>query len=81
MINIVLADSIGTAFYEGEGDVYLEIQSQQSTAKSSKTASNSPLTTHHSLLHFNNRFEMDGMQFEEPQPNLFSFSRTSIPAN
>lgn len=50
-----LADSIGTAFYEGEGDVYLEVNGE-------------------SLLHFNNRFELDGMQFEEPVPNLFSFN-------
>ena len=56
-----LADSIGTAFYEGEGDVYLEIQ----------TTDNRQLTTLH---HFNNRFELDGMQFEEPVPNLFSFN-------
>ncbi len=52
-----LADSISTAFYEGEGDVYLEL------------LGNDP-----SLLHFNNRFEMDGLQFEEPVPNLFSFN-------
>lgn len=50
-----MADSIGTAFYEGEGDVYLDINNQK-------------------LLHFNNRFEMDGMLFEEPVPNLFSFN-------
>ena len=50
-----VADSIGTAFYEGEGDVYLEVNGKH-------------------LLHFNNRFELDGMQFEEPQPNLFSFN-------
>lgn len=50
-----LADSIGTAFYEGEGDVFIEVDGE-------------------SLLHFNNRFEMDGMQFEEPVPNLFSFN-------
>lgn len=50
-----MADSIGTAFYEGEGDVYLEVNGEK-------------------LLHFNNRFELDGMQFEEPQPNLFSFN-------
>ena len=50
-----LADSIGTAFYEGEGDVFIEINNDQ-------------------LLHFNNRFERDGMQFEEPVPNLFSFN-------
>lgn len=50
-----LADSIGTAFYEGEGDLYLEVNGKN-------------------LLHFNNRFELDGMQFEEPVPNLFSFN-------
>ena len=50
-----LGDSIGTAFYEGEGDVYLEVDGDK-------------------LIHFNNRFELDGMQFEEPSPNLFSFN-------
>lgn len=50
-----LSDSIGTAFYEGEGDVYLEINEKQ-------------------RIHFSNRFELDGMQFEEPEPNLFSFN-------
>jgi excinuclease ABC subunit A len=50
-----LADSIGTAFFEGEGDVYVEINND-------------------SVLHFNNRFELDGLQFEEPVPNLFNFN-------
>src|SRR5678809_553479 len=50
-----LADSIGTAFYEGEGDVYVEVNSNK-------------------LIHFNNRFELDGMTFEEPVPNLFNFN-------
>jgi len=26
------------------------------------------------MLHFSNRFELDGMKFEEPVPNLFSFN-------
>ncbi len=83
-----LADSIGTAFYEGEGDVYLEVNSSQSSvdsqqstvnspqkvSKKSKAVADSPLTIDNSLLHFNNRFELDGMQFEEPVPNLFSFN-------
>ncbi|MEQ1676846.1 MAG: excinuclease ABC subunit UvrA [Chitinophagaceae bacterium] len=77
-----LADSIGTAFYEGEGDVYLEVQaesgviSQESGSKSmtKRKASDSRLPTSDYLLHFNNRFEMDGLQFEEPVPNLFSFN-------
>jgi len=50
-----MADSIGTAFYEGEGELMLEVNG---TTK----------------LHFSNRFELDGMQFEEPVPNLFSFN-------
>ncbi len=57
-----IADSVGTAFYEGEGDVYLQV------------SPDSRLPTHHSLLHFNNRFELDDMTFEEPVPNLFSFN-------
>ena len=50
-----LSDSIGTAFYEGEGDVYVEVDGEK-------------------LLHFNSRFELDGIVFEEPVPNLFSFN-------
>jgi len=50
-----LSDSIGTAFYEGEGDMYLELNGSK-------------------LLSFSNKFELDGIQFEEPVPNLFSFN-------
>jgi len=50
-----LSDSIGTAFYEGEGEMHLEIDGNQ-------------------LAHFSSKFELDGIQFEEPVPNLFSFN-------
>lgn len=50
-----IADSVTTAFYEGEGEVYVEIDG----------------TTQ---LHFSNKFELDGLTFEEPVPNLFSFN-------
>ncbi|RPE12997.1 excinuclease ABC subunit A [Chitinophaga lutea] len=50
-----IADSIQTAFYESEGDCYLEVDGAISH-------------------HFSNRFELDGIQFEEPVPNLFSFN-------
>ena len=50
-----LSDSIGTAFYEGEGEMYLEMEGI-------------------GLKHFSNKFEMDGIQFEDPVPNLFSFN-------
>jgi len=50
-----IADSVGTAFYEGEGELVLEINGTKK-------------------LSFSNRFELDGMTFEEPVPNLFSFN-------
>ncbi|MCA6440190.1 MAG: excinuclease ABC subunit UvrA, partial [Chitinophagaceae bacterium] len=50
-----LSDSIGTAFYEGEGEMQLELDGNK-------------------LLHFSNKFEADGIVFEEPSPNLFSFN-------
>src|SRR5687767_1252934 len=50
-----MADSIGTAFYEGERELLLEINGTKKLA-------------------FSNRFELDGMLFEEPVPNLFSFN-------
>ncbi len=49
-----ISDSINTAFYEGEGEMYLEVDGK--------------------LMHFSNKFELDGIQFEEPVPNLFSFN-------
>lgn len=50
-----IADSIQTAFYESEGDCFLEVDGKMGQA-------------------FSNRFELDGIQFEEPVPNLFSFN-------
>lgn len=50
-----LSDSVGTAFYEGEGELFIEIDGTR-------------------LQHYSNKFELDGMQFEEPVPNLFSFN-------
>jgi excinuclease ABC subunit A len=50
-----LADSIGTAFFEGHGDMRIELDGS-------------------SVLHFSNKFEADGIVFEEPSPNLFSFN-------
>lgn len=50
-----LADSVTTAFYEGEGEATLEINGSQ-------------------MLHFSSKYELDGIKFEEPVPNLFSFN-------
>jgi excinuclease ABC subunit A len=50
-----LSDSVGTAFYEGDGECTLIVNESK------------PLL-------FSNRFEKDGIQFEEPVPHLFSFN-------
>lgn len=55
-----LADSINTAFYESEGEclIYLVGADVQG----------------HSEFVFNNRFELDGMEFPEPTPQLFNYN-------
>lgn len=50
-----ISDSVGTAFYEGEGELMIEINGEK-------------------IVPFSNKFELDGIQFEEPVPNLFSFN-------
>lgn len=50
-----IADSVSTAFYEGEGNIELIVNEKE-------------------MISFSNRFELDGMRFEEPVPNLFSFN-------
>lgn len=50
-----ISDSVNTSFYEGEGELMIEVNGQ-------------------TLQHFSNKFELDGLKFEEPVPNLFSFN-------
>ncbi|MFN4235456.1 MAG: excinuclease ABC subunit UvrA [Bacteroidia bacterium] len=51
-------DSIQTAFYEGNGECIVEIH----------------LSNEVKEHRFNNRFELDGITFEEPSVNFFSFN-------
>jgi excinuclease ABC subunit A len=53
-----LSDSVQTAFYEGDGRCFVEVFSGDQSE------------THE----FSNRFEMDGITFEEPSENLFSYN-------
>jgi excinuclease ABC subunit A len=50
-----LGDSVQTAYFEGDGVCWVEIQDQKRKS-------------------FSNKFELDGMAFEEPSLNLFSFN-------
>ncbi|MBI4930319.1 MAG: excinuclease ABC subunit UvrA [Bacteroidetes bacterium] len=54
-----IADSIQTAFYEGQGE--LQVKSQKTKGKSE-------------IQVFSNRFELDGITFDEPSVHLFSFN-------
>jgi excinuclease ABC subunit A len=53
-----IADSVQTAFYEGHGTCIVETE----------------LNRERKSLTFSNRFEADGIEFEEPSVNLFSFN-------
>lgn len=53
-----IADSIETAFYEGQGQCYLRINDGKQEFD----------------ISFNNKFEADGIVFEEPSVNFFSFN-------
>lgn len=55
-----IADSVQTAFYEGEGECYVEILDDKGKTKDT--------------ANFSNRFELDGMTFEEPSVHFFSFN-------
>ncbi len=49
-----IADSVQTAFFEGNGECSIQINNNN--------------------YHFSNKFELDGMQFENPSTHLFAFN-------
>jgi excinuclease ABC subunit A len=55
-----LGDSIQTAFFEGKGDCYVRYQQPDEDKEDEHF--------------FCDRFELDGIRFEEPTPNFFSFN-------
>ncbi|RLD82350.1 MAG: excinuclease ABC subunit A [Bacteroidetes bacterium] len=52
-----IADSVQTAFYEGDGSCIIDIQGKKKQTRA-----------------FSNRFELDGITFENPSVNLFTFN-------
>lgn len=55
------ADSIQTAFNEGAGECFIESENANGTGKLK-------------VAQFSNKFEADGISFEEPNPNFFNFN-------
>ncbi|TWR24012.1 excinuclease ABC subunit UvrA [Mucilaginibacter achroorhodeus] len=62
-----LADSVQTAFFEGKGDCYVRYNQASNDGGDLEGASETE-------RFFCDRFELDGMRFEEPTPNFFSFN-------
>jgi excinuclease ABC subunit A len=54
-----IADSVQTAFFEGHGECFIEISSDDAKPK---------------MHQFCDRFELDGITFEEPSVHFFSFN-------
>lgn len=71
-----VADSVQTAFYEGEGDLLIEIVQEEAVAVETKPKSKAKAAKGPAVetLHFSNRFEADDMAFEEPSVHFFSFN-------
>ena len=69
-----IADSVQTAFYEGEGECVIEIVDNSQFAvgsnKKGKTKNNKKV----GVKLFSNRFELDGITFEEANTHFFSFN-------
>ncbi|MBC7777396.1 MAG: excinuclease ABC subunit UvrA [Phycisphaerae bacterium] len=75
-----LADSVNTAFYESEGECHVQIVEggrveglglrveHAPSTLNPKPSTLPPSTT------FNNRFELDGISFPEPTPQLFNYN-------
>ncbi|MBL7888256.1 MAG: excinuclease ABC subunit UvrA [Bacteroidia bacterium] len=62
-----LSDSVQTAFFEGEGECFVEIMSDSGSKSKSKKATDQK-------REFSNKFELDGITFEEPSLHFFSFN-------
>lgn len=78
-----ISDSVQIAFYEGEGNCYVQILKEESgaaptkaNAKTSKSASKTSKKkeSDSNRMTFSNRFEADGILFEEPSVHFFSFN-------
>ncbi len=68
-----MADSIQTTFYEGQGDCIVKMDNVKwlmVNGKKQESINRQPSN----IKHFSNRFELDGVTFEEPSVHLFSFN-------
>lgn len=64
------ADSVSTAFSEGDGELILWIESTQPL----NLPTNEKINANQYCIQFSDKFEADGITFERPTPEFFSFN-------
>jgi len=73
-----IADSVQTAFYEGQGDCFVQVLKEptdvQAPKKNARAAKAKEKEADPNRLSFSNRFEADGILFDEPNVHFFSFN-------
>jgi len=65
-----LADSVNTAFFESEGECHVAVGQRPNPVAEGSPANQ----VSYSIHTFNNRFELDGITFPEPSPQLFNYN-------
>jgi len=75
-----LGDSVQTAFFEGKGDCYVRyskgvlLDQEPDAAPPKSSPEEGTSESGEQERFFCDRFELDGIRFEEPTPNFFSFN-------
>ncbi|MFM2018967.1 MAG: hypothetical protein RL007_2623, partial [Bacteroidota bacterium] len=70
-----ISDSVQTAFYEGEGNCFVQLISEDKPkAEPKKKSAKKAVEEVPGRTVFSNRFEADGIAFEEPNTHFFSFN-------
>ena len=73
-----LSDSVNTAFYESEGECMIRIldlgQGTLDVGQGTLDEVQSNVQRSTSNVYFNSRFELDGITFPEPTPQLFNYN-------
>ena len=67
-----LGESVQAAFFEGRGSCRIVVVGASRQSQQTTTLHESP--EHTTTADFSNKFEADGMAFEKPNPNFFSFN-------
>ena len=76
-----IGDSVQTAFYESEGEAIVEVVNDERKTMNDEQKDNtqkngSSFIVHRTSFRFNNRYELDGITFIEPTPQLFNYNNS-----